>query len=319
MAVFAVALLFSFGREFCYRVSKTIIVLSATFSAMVLAQAAIIWFNPDVLGRFVLGYTTSTQAEKVDVGHPLEYLGFTTPGAFKIAGHELTRFRSFTSEPSAVVSNFLAPGILALGYKGLTRAAAIPILVFSVVLSASGTVWLSIALGVVSYFLLFAVGREKLIASFPLVGIFVWYSFIARTDVVRLMTAVSQALAPLEPYEGAFNKIVSGTARLSVAAGYLQGWRSYLWGAPVVPTGGLLLHMFLYAGVVGLTLCIVVGYNLLRSAALCFRREQGLSRLMAALFFGLFVQVMGFSEFGWMTMPGFMMLVLIQRRLEVMA
>jgi len=323
--VFVVATLFSFSYQFSNRVLKTVILVASVFSIMVVIQAIIIWFKPDLLSlfptetKFAL-YTTSTQAAKVELNHPIEYLGFMTPGILNVAGHEFARFRSFVSEPSAIICTFLAPGVLALGFKGAVRLAAVPILLFAGLLSGSGTAFLSIALGALAYLLLYSFRQHILLLSIlPLILILLLYGFIATTDVSSFMISVNTMLEPLESEYGALNKIASGTARLSIMAQHLRNFNQYLlFGAPFVGAGGLLLHMFLYIGIVGLVLVVVVSHKILKLTVSAFAANRGMERLMAGLLYGLFFQVLSFSEFGWMSMSGFMMLVLMTRRLKNM-
>lgn len=147
--VFVVALLVSLSASFSELALSALIALCAVFASMVVVQAAAVWFNADVLRWFVLGYTTSTAAQPIALGHSLEYLGFTTPGAAPFFGHLFTRFRSFTSEPSVVICAFYAPGILALTFPPPVRYLAIPILAFAAGLSGSGTAFFSVALGLI--------------------------------------------------------------------------------------------------------------------------------------------------------------------------
>lgn len=318
VAVFVVALLFSFSHTLSDKILKTVIVLASVFSTMVVIQAMIVWLEPHVLWSFELNYTSSTQAAKVEVGHPLEYLGFVTPGVAYVSGHPFSRFRSFVSEPSVIINSFLAPGILALGYHGPVRYAALPILLFAGLLSASGTAWLSIALGVVAYLLISIFKRRVvLLAILPFALAFLWYLFLTTMDVEAFLESVTAAVKPIEPYEGALDKRTSGMSRFGLTAKHLGGIEQYLlFGAPVAGVGGFLLHMLLYAGLAGLILAIMVNYKVMKLTIRSFLASKGMRRVMAGLLYGMFLQVLVINEYGWMSMPGFMLLALITRRLE---
>jgi hypothetical protein len=270
------------------------------------------------LRAFVLGYTTSTAGDPVVLGHPLEYLGLTSPGILTVLGHPFARFRSFTTEPSVVVCAFYAPGILALTLPKPLRYAALPILAFAVALSSSGTVFLSLALGIASWFALWILRRWRLLAAvLPIVLVLCWLAVLTQVNVTSMMTSFSSALAPLESSYTALNKTMAGSARLTVAAARVAAFREYwLYGSPIGGAGGFLLHLFGYAGIVGLCLSLVVSFRILWLATGMFTASSGASRLSAALVYGLWVQVMSFSEFGWITLTGFVMIVLMIRRME---
>lgn len=321
MAVYTVALVCALGPRFSNRVLQCIITLAAVFSMMVLLQAIVIWYNPDVLNSFVLGYTTSTQADAIELGHPLEYLGFVVPGVIDIAGHAMPRFRSFASEPSVLICTFLVPGLLALTYRGIVRWFAVPILLFAVGCSGSGTAWLSLAIGGVAYVLLLTFKRWRgFLTVAPFVLVPLWLNFLSSTNIFAFMVDASEALAPYEFYDGAFNKIVSGTTRFTTMSQYFSDLHHYLWGAPFQPAMavGFLLHMLLYAGVVGLAVATICAYKMLYLCSNVFVTHQGGARLGVALLYGTLVQVFSFSEFGWMTSSGFMLIAILMQRLEQM-
>jgi hypothetical protein len=317
-AVFVVALVLSLSGRFSEVLLSAVVTLCAVFSTMVVVQAIVVWLNPGVLRWFVLGFTTSTAGDPLTLGHPLEYLGFTSPGILTVFGHPFARFRSFTSEPSVIVGAFYAPGILALTFPKPLRYAAVPILAFAVALSSSGTVFLSVALSLVAWPALWILRRyPRVAAAAPIVLIICWLLILTRLNVAAMMTSISNALAPFEASYSAVNKTVAGTARLSVAATRAAAIREYwLFGSPIGGAGGFPLHLFGYAGIVGLCLALIVSYRIQRLAAQMFTAADGLNRVAAALFYGLWIQVMGFSEFGWITLTGFLMIALMIRRME---
>jgi hypothetical protein len=319
-SVFIVALLFSLSPLFRTRVLRVIIFICGVFSMMAIVQAIVIWFYPEVVRYFVLGYTTSTQAERVVIGHPLEYLGLITPGAIDVFGHPMPRFRSFASEPSVLVCGFLAPGLLALTFKGSIRYMAIPILIFAVALSGSGTIFLSLALGGAAWVLLRFVPRSyKIPAAGPIVLVFAWLWLLTVVDIQQMMIAMSNLLEPLDRIYPVFNKVKSGTDRLQPVADHVRHLPTYLLLGSPRQGSGLLLHMVMYAGAAGLVAAIVVSYRMCKAAVAAFRATRGRVRLASAMIYGMFVQIMFFSEFGWMTMSGFMLMALMYEHLTAVA
>ena len=73
---------------------KNIIVICFIFSCLVIIQAIIIWFKPELASSIQAGYTSSTGSKYIPVNFPLGYLGF---GYNKIHfGNKLyIRFTSF--------------------------------------------------------------------------------------------------------------------------------------------------------------------------------------------------------------------------------
>ena len=135
---------------------------------MSIIEALILWVDPLLLQELSsaeIRYTSSTGSEKIDIVHPIEYLGFISLGDMSILGGNFTRFRSFVSEPSAMASSFLFPGLLALTFNDKIKFTAIPILFFSIVLVASGTIWLSIFVGVFMLCLFYVTNRNKRILT----------------------------------------------------------------------------------------------------------------------------------------------------------
>jgi hypothetical protein len=321
IALFVIALVLSLSEQAGQQTLKVVIVTCAIFSTMVIVEAIAVWFKPEVLDSFVLGYWTETGSERVVLGHPLEYLGLTAPGILDVIGHPFARFRSFVSEPAGIVATFFVPGLIALTFPGAIRFAGVVILIFAVGLSGSGTVFLSAGFGcALMPVLWFLKGRARLAAMLPFILVAMWYVTLLNVDARELMTAITQFLEPLNDRYSAFDKTTAGLTRMQPAAELLMNAPSFwLVGTPDSGTGGLLLHLLTSMGVTSFALGAVVCYRLLKSCALAFRRTAGVTRVALALFYGTFVQVMLMSEFGWITTPGFLMLTLAMLRLELLA
>jgi len=320
-ALYVMALIFSFNLFTTDKILRTVIFLSTIFSTLVIIQAFVIWNFPTVLDSFVLGYISSTQGDKVDIGHPLEYLGFVSPGGMNVFGHPFARFRSFVSEPSAIICIFLAPGILALSYRDSFRWTALPILIFCILLSTSGTVYLSLFFGFLAFGALLSLGKwVKLLATLPFVIIIPWYWFVLNINIREFFIFLTALLEPLNTYYPVLTKTVSGTVRLSSMANILlklfDNWDQYLFGAPFMGTGGMILSMLCYSGLFGLILLGLAGWKIFQLIILTYLNGSFQIKVMSSLLFGLFFQVLSFSDYGWMTMPGFAMLALIMQRLK---
>ena len=182
---------------------------------MVIVQALIVFFKPELIPFLTPAYTSETSASKVDIMHPVALLGFVTSKTFFVFGHYFTRFRSFAAEPSVLVCSFLVPGILALSYKGYIRIFSIPILFFCVFLAQAGTIWLSILLGVIAWGLFYLLRRRILLLSvLPFIVVFVVLVFITKINIPDFVKKVMQSLGTLPDQYGGLDKYGSLTRRL---------------------------------------------------------------------------------------------------------
>ena len=180
-----------------------------------------------------------------------------------------------------------------------------------------------VGLAILAFALLFVFKRwPSILAILPLPLILLWLAILAAgvDSILDTMVALSEALDPVQQYYSAVDKVVSGTNRLTFMAVYFANAKEYLFGAPFLPgiAIGLLLHMLLYAGLAGLLFVCMLSYRIFKHAINVFAARRGRVRLMAALVYGLWFQVILFSEYGWVSMPGFMMMGLIYQRLKLL-
>ncbi|HMH50512.1 MAG TPA: hypothetical protein VK548_09795 [Candidatus Acidoferrum sp.] len=322
LALVLVAIVDSLGPAYSRRIVRGIVVVAAVFSSMVILQAVAVATNPGITAALDASYTSGTSADPVEVSHSLNYLGFLQPYPIFIAGHEFPRFESFASEPSVLIYSFLVPGILALGARGaLSFWATLPIAVFVVILAASGTVWLSILASAALWPILRIFSRRtRLAAALPFIVTAAGIGIVLLADVPVIVFAIAEMSAQLGEVYTAFSKTGSALARLSWMAETAQASAGSLWGTRVEATdAGALLGAYVRGGVVGIAVAVVAYFRLFAYLARCVDAARGRQRIMAVLLFGTLTQVLAFSEYGWGSAPGFMMLALLTQTLSVWA
>ncbi len=324
-------ILLSLSKKYSEKALKFIIAGAAIFSIMAIVQAIIIFFKPEFIGLLKGGYESYesygslTGANKIIISHPIELLGFITAEKFNFLGYYITRFRSFAAEPSVLVYSFLIPGILALSYKDGTKLLSIPILFFSLFLVQSGTIWISIALGIIAcgLFYLFK-GKISLLSILPFFTVLMFFIFISQIDIPNFVGTILQFLNPLSRNYSVLNKYHSATVRIQSIANYLVIAKQYPLGVPtriILPSAlpsGLLLSIYFSSGIIGLPLIIITFYYIFKLTINCFELYKGVIGLAAALLYGIFIQVLCFSDYGWNVLPGFTILILTICRLEIL-
>ena len=317
-----IGFILSSHEKYGQKILKWIIVFCCIFSIMSIIQAVIVLAQPELIEPLQVKYSSSFGAFEVEIKHPLSLLGFVIDDRVDtfFLGHQIARFGSFASEPSALVCTFLVPGILALSYRGFIRLCSIPILLFVVFLAQSGTVWLSTFLGLIAWvlFLLFS-RRALLLSALPFLVAIVWYTSLPQMDLREFARSGVSLFGRLPDYYPFFRKVGSVTHRLEPFVNNLTVLKShYLWGVPyaISSGGGFLIKIALYAGVIGLIIGTVFFSQLLKYTVYCFRQYKGSTRLMAPLLYGTIFQVLLFNSSVWNKFTGMLMLALIVSRLE---
>lgn len=321
--ILVIGILLSVSKEYRDKTLRIIIVMAAIFSIMAIVQAIIIIFKPGLILLVAGDYTSMSEAAKLEILNPIGILGFNTAEEVNFFGHDFTRFRSFGSEPSVLVYSFLVPGILALSYKGYIRLLAIPILFFSIFLAQAGTIWLSISLGIMAWGLLYLFKRRVFLLSvLPFLLIIVGLIVLSRMDISSfIINMMEKFVSSLPEYYSVLNKTRSAIFRFEDMRNAFTISQKYFLGTPFVSElsgTGLLIGLTLSAGLIGLILGIILFYYIFKLITRCFKLNRGTVRLMAALLYGTFIQVLSFSSYGWNRFAGFLLLALIINRLEIL-
>lgn len=318
LSILVVGLVFSISERQGSNVLRIIVVLASVFSLMAILQAFLLWFNLALLPYIAVGYSSESQAAFLAVEHSIGYLGFALNSTINVGGYEFARLQSFAAEPSVLVYSFLMPGILALSFQGAIRFLAIPILLFSVVIAASGTIWLSVALGFASWPLFYIVRRQRLLSFMPYLVIIIFFVFVAIKDVREITLRLVDVLNPLATHYSALSKETSAISRFTDILESLSNVKLYLFGAPfhITSSIGLLMSAYLSAGIIGLVLMLIIFYRIFNLSVMAYKRGNLRIKIMVLLLYGTMIQVLSFSAYGWTGISGFMALSLITLRLN---
>jgi hypothetical protein len=315
------ASIYNMRRDEARKVMKPLIIIAAIFAIIGIIQFFILWFNQDYIWTFDSFYTSKTGSAPVHLTHWIQYLGFTEPATgaqIMVMGVRFTRLHSYASEPSVLVYSLLAPALIALAFGKRYRWCAIPLLIFVLFLVQSGTIYLSIVFGILSWVLLRLARRwnVRIIALLPFLIVAVSMIFLMRSDIAGLMAKLQNLLMPLFKFSSKLDPLRSGVDRFSSVTGMFDTIKYNIFGSSLnikdVGQMGLLLYSYYYAGIVGLSLMAAFLYRTFKNILGFFRRSKGLERLGAALVFGLLIQVMLFSSYGWTATSGFIMLAFLQ-------
>lgn len=321
MAILCVGFILSTNRKYGNNILKCIIIICSVFSMMQIIQSFFVFMEPELIPVLHSEYTSSSGGDKVEISHPLAYLGFTSyRGAYYLFGHEITRFRSFASEPSVLVYSFFVPGILALSYKGYIRLCAFPILFFSILLVQSGTIWVSALLGIIFFGLFAFFGRRVMMFSILpfLIAVF-WFTILPKIDIYLFVVGLQNVVGIGDGTYSGLNRAGSIIHRLGPFIDAIPlAKKHFLFGVPVDQNfgGGFLLWILINSGLIGLIFAIIFFSQIFKLCIQCFNKHKGTTQLMAAIMYGTILQVLMFVCNGWNRSVGFLMLALIICRLE---
>ena len=323
ISLITIGALFSLKGKYVTFVTKGIIVLCGIFSIMGILEFIILWFNPELAAYMLSTYSSTTSADTISNISAIEYLGFITAhGTTTLLGHHVHRFMSFASEPSVLVYSFLCPGILCLSYKGRIRMLAIPILLFAIVIVASGTIWLCILFSLILFPIGYFLKRYPRSGSVTILLIVVMVLLlITKIDTPLFMRNTIDFLSPVSSVHSMpLQKYNSGVVRLTSIAYGIEKFSSHLFGLGSVGTlgviAGLIVVSSLICGFPGLLLISVIFYRMFKYGIHVWQGYGKGGKIFSALFCGTFFQVSFFSSYGWTSFAGLTMLCLLYIRIR---
>ncbi len=312
---------------------KLIIVVGSVFALLVIIQAFIYIVDPSVFNdvyRSVQG--VADNAGQITILHPIQYLGFWSSGRVHLLGIELPRFASFASEPSILVTIFLIPGLLGLTYSGFIRKLSYLVLFSSIVLASAGTIYLSLAFGIVVFLSLFVFRllkkhKFKLILNFltfVLVSVIIFVGYLLITkNAYSIIHLLDNSLSSYSNYSSILGnsghkslpRIIANQEAFNLLLANPFGFNS----KDVLTATGLLLNYSMQLGFLGVLLCGIIFISIIEKFASVFYFEMGLMKKIAsALIIGTLIQTLLFSGYGWMAPSGLIMTAMLYRRAQNM-
>lgn len=290
--------------------ARVLVGIAAVFAAMSAVQWITLFFFPS-LGIYRLVVTDDGQV-LTTLTHPIAIMGLCTDPVWTLWGHPVGRCYSFLSEPSLALVYFFLPAGLALYLTGRgARAAAAALLTFSV-LALSGTVWLSMAFGLLWWGLSKLV-RLRIRTVFPylMIVLAATYMYYVSMDGVQRLLDVFTFLS--ERVSGLLARTHSITDRAIPAVFNLR--RAYLspFGSPILPdaSGPWLIHIVMSAGLFGLTAMLAFLIQIGRRVDARYRRDA--NAFPAFLFCGAMTTTMVFSDYQMISFAGLALLAFYYR------
>lgn len=319
-----------YGHRLAEETLKWILWGSALFSAMGLIQAGIFFFRPDIIQYTTRPYSSDTGSATVMLSHPIQYLGFNTAEeSLYVFGHQFSRLNSFASEPSVLVSTFMAPAFLGLGLGGRYRVLALTTLCFVIGPVQSGTIWLSCALGLGMYIYLKTIAKtrpavRRTAGLALLLGLVVIVALAQRLNVesvterlVEFGGKLSQVTSSIESKTSSSNVRLTGmqSAFEWVVANPLGGA-----SGPEVAGMALIYGVGYSGGYLGIALCLWLYSHLLMIMSEAFGAVSSeWIRIGICGCGGALLQAFFFSGYGWLSPAGFMVLTISYLIAESMA
>ena len=323
ISLITIGALLTMESKYVNYITKCIIVLCGIFSIMGIIQFVVLWFNPELSAFMSSTYSSTTSADAILNISALEYLGFITAyGSTTLLGHHVHRFMSFASEPSVLVYSFLCPGILSLSYKGRIRMLAIPILLFAIVMVASGAIWLCILFSLISFPIGYVFKRYTRSGSVTIMLIIVMVLLlITKIDIPLFMRNTIDFLSPVSSFHSMpLQKYGSGVVRLTSIAYGIEKVSSHPFGLGSEGTlgviAGLIVVSGLFCGFPGLLLISVIFYRMFKYGIHVWQGYGKEGKIFSALFCGTLFQVSFFSAYGWTSFAGLTMLCLLYIRIR---
>lgn len=323
ISLITIGALLTMESKYVNYITKCIIVLCGIFSIMGIIQFVVLWFNPGLSAFMAHRYSSAMSADTISNISAIEYLGFiVADGGTSLLGHHVYRFKSFAAEPSVLVYSFLCPGILALSYRGMIRVLAYPILVFTIVFVASGTIWLCILFSLILFPIGYFFKKSPRSGSLTIMLIIMMVMvLITKIDIPLFMRSTIDFLSPISSFHSMpLQKYGSGVDRLtSMTYGFEKMW-THPFGYGSVGTlgvmAGLIVVFGLTCGFPGLLLISVIFYRMFKYGIHVWQGYGKKGKIFTALLCGTLLQASFFSAYGWTSFAGLIMLCLLYIRIR---
>ena len=296
--------------KYIHLILKGIIYLALIFSLMSILLYIIIINNElDVNSIFISTYFSGSGNDYIPVSN-YEYLGFlVNDSGSTLFGQQVYRFKAFASEPSVLVYSILTPGILAIYYKKYLSFSII--MFFSIFLVLSGTIIMSIFLGILFY-IAYMLGKRNAKISTGIIWSFLFFFIIFiffinvsdfMNNVIEFMKVSSSISSmPIQKYN-------SGVIRLSGLQEAIT--QISFFGSDSIDHGatGFIIVCGLKSGIIGIVLNFIIFSKLFIYMFTIIKHNK----IMLSLLGGVLIQVQFFSAYGWSSFTGLIMITIIYR------
>jgi hypothetical protein len=304
-----------------------IVGIATFFACIAMLQFVILVLFPDLavhtrLGLMVEGGWTSINPEEgvplVRSVHPIAYLGLMTYDKINILGIEISRMRSFTSEPSLLVVYFLFPAVLGLFLNKLFWTKCSLLIIVFCILSFSGSVQVSLVFSAIYFFASFVFPNRFIFIVFPII-ILVLILGTMLIFGLDIFIAFDSGLAGSD--STAF--LAKGKSLTIRSNGLIESVNEALnspFGSPYIrelPLS-LFLSSMISAGWTGTIMLLVFFYRLINrlNESLKIMKNKNNLLLGAAILFGIICTIFIFNDYAMLNYAGIIFLMFTYRLLE---
>jgi hypothetical protein len=251
--------------------------------------------------------------------HPIMLLGLVTGEEYVLFGFDVTRLRSFASEPSLLNVFFLIPASLSLILNNkFWRGCGVIILLFCL-LSLSGSVFLSLAFSAL-YFVLSFFLRPKILFFFLPITILSGFLVIIITQGVESFMALNSSIVQ---YGDFLDKASSFNTRNEGIILAFEAMQKAPFGSAVALDlpAPLFFSAMVKGGVIAVVLILVFIFKLSIRVQAFTKIKQGnmLTKMSIALFFGVICTAITFNDYSMLNYVGLVLLMFFYRLLEIPA
>lgn len=306
---------------------KSIIILNTFFSLIALLQLGILILFPDLTINTQLAlldsgvWTTISETQGATVVssfHPIAFLGLMTSEQLNVLGIQITRMRSFVSEPSLLVIFFMLPAAMGLFLKQKFWTSCSLIILFFCILSISGSVQVCIIFAVLYFLLSSFLPTRFLFLWTPLAGMAIML-FIMITLGLELFTNFDMNLSQSENA----NFLAKGNSLVARGNGLIFGANEAL-RSPFGSRFGhelplsVFLGVILNAGWVGAVLLLVFFNKLISRISVLKKEDHSLtSKIGISILFGIICTIFLFNDYAVLNYAGLVLFTFLYRQLEV--
>ena len=299
-------------------IGKTLVVITFILSILGFYVFLVYFFDPQQLNIDSFGIASSgTGSSDITAPSYFDYFSFTSGEGFVFFGHNLTRVKGYSNEPSSTLVHYLAPVVFAVLYSKSYkyRAMAIFILLFSLIAISSLMGILAIVLSLFVFFLFsFNCHKLKLFISLS----FILFSVVLMTQadyVVELILMYGNLLNAETSYDllarkggSAMERLISYNQAISLIIANPFGFSSGNTGT------GLWAQIALTGGVLLLSIYLFVSYRMIYMSSIIFNYlGSGYKKYAIALIVALWVVSLLITSYGWDRIPGVIILLLFYR------
>ena len=273
-------------------------------------------------------YSSEVGKERVYPGHFMDYISFTSGEGFFINGHQITRMKGYSNEPSSTIVHYVAPAAIAFILGGRFSYLGVFILAINIVAIGSFTTYIILILSFVFFTIKFipkVLGRALF---FLLICCFLF--FILNPDIVLAGFLYASSLAlDLAGFDLISRKIGDGTVNSNLGnrqQGIMNGVTLALTSPlgysaeKLGPGAGLFYIISSRAGWIGILIFGVFMTRFIKNIKTTYFMASsstyvyGLSLLLSNLLVALFI-----SGYGWERPPGIIIMLLFFSFLQIVA